>query len=60
MVYSSHWFDGQIGLRLEQREQDGLTKFDEPAISLRLLELARLAAHRQIAEAHLPSGFDQD
>jgi hypothetical protein len=58
MVYSSHWFDGEIGVQLEQRELDGLTRFDEPAISPRLLELARLAAHKQIAEAHLPSGFD--
>jgi uncharacterized protein len=58
MVYSSHWFDGEIGVRLEQRELDGLTRFDEPAISPRLLELARLAARKQITEAHLPSGFD--
>ena len=48
MVYSSHWFDGEIGVRLEQRELDGLTRFDEPAISPRLLELARLAARKQI------------
>ncbi|MGA3005643.1 MAG: patatin-like phospholipase family protein [Acetobacteraceae bacterium] len=58
MVYSSHWFDGEIGVRLEQRELDGLTRFDEPAISPRLLELARLAARKQIAEAHLPAEFD--
>jgi uncharacterized protein len=58
MVYSSHWFDGEIGVRLEQRELDGLTRFDEPAISPRLLELARLAANKQIAEAHLPADFD--
>ncbi len=58
MVYSSHWFDGEIGVRLEQRELDGLTRFDEPAISPRLLELARLAASKQIAEAHLPAEFD--
>lgn len=58
MVYSSHWFDGQIGLQLEQRELDALTQFDEPAISPRLLELARHAARKQITEAHLPAGFD--
>ena len=58
MVYSSHWFDGEIGVRLEQRELDGLTRFDEPAISPRLLELARLAARKQIVEAHLPAEFD--
>jgi hypothetical protein len=58
MVYSSHWFDGEIGLTLEQRELDGLTRFDEPAISPRLLELARLAASKQILETHLSRGFD--
>jgi patatin-like phospholipase/acyl hydrolase len=42
----------------EQRELDALTRFDEPAISPRLLELARLAASKQIAEAHLPAEFD--
>ena len=58
MVYSSHWFDGEIGVQLQQRELDGLTRFDEPAISPRLLELGRLAANKQIAEAHLPAEFD--
>jgi hypothetical protein len=58
LVYSSHWFDGEIGLQLAQRELDGLTKFDEPAIAPRLLELARLAARKQIVEAHLPLEFD--
>jgi uncharacterized protein len=58
MVYSSHWFDGEIGVRLEQRELDGLTRFDEPAISPRLLELARFAARKQILDEHLPAGFD--
>jgi hypothetical protein len=58
MVYSSHWFDGELGLRLDQHELDALTRFDDPGISPRLLELARLAARKQVPGTHLPLGFD--
>jgi hypothetical protein len=56
MVYSSHWFDGEIGLTLEQRELDGLTPFDEPEISPRLLELARWLRATRFTRRICPRG----
>lgn len=58
MVLSQHWLEREVGRRLPPKEVARLGHFDRPGLVPRLMELARLAAARQVRPDHLPAGFD--
>jgi uncharacterized protein len=58
MVLTPEWLARQLGETLSPREVAQLAHTDRPALLPRLLELARIAAVRQVQAAHLPEVFD--
>jgi hypothetical protein len=58
VVLSPAWLEHELGQRLLPNEIADLARTDRPALVPRLLELARMAAARQVQADHLPVAFD--
>jgi hypothetical protein len=58
MTLSSDWLSRELGLTVMPREVARLALTDQPAMVPRLLDLARVAAARQVRADHLPAVFD--
>ena len=56
--FSQPWMMQALSLDLAEAELAALDQIDRPELAPRLLELARLAADRLVAPAHLPPVFD--
>jgi hypothetical protein len=58
LEFSRPWFERELGLGMDHRRIEALTRMDDPTIVSQLLELARIAAERQMRADHFPAGFD--
>jgi hypothetical protein len=59
IVLSPAWLERHLGQHISANDIAQLALIDQPALIPRLLELARIAAARQVQPDHLPRSFDQ-
>lgn len=58
VVLSPGWLERNLGQHISANDIAQLAHIDRPALIPRLLELARIAAARQVQPDHLPRSFD--
>ncbi len=58
LEFSPRWLARELGMTVDPREIVELARMDRPAVVPRLLDMARLAAERQVKSEHLPQPFD--
>jgi hypothetical protein len=59
LVLTADWLRQELGIFVTPAELKLLCAMDRPAATMRLLELGRAAAARQILGSHLPQEFDR-
>ena len=59
VVLSPGWLERNLGQHISANDIAQLAHIDRPALIPRLLELARIAAARQVQPDHLPRSFDR-
>jgi hypothetical protein len=58
LVLERAWLERELGLNISARELKAFCAIDRPEVAVRLLEVGREAAARQIKPEHLPDAFD--
>lgn len=58
LVLAAEWLRQELDISVTSAELKLLCAMDRPAAAMRLLELGRAAARKQILDEHLPASFD--